>query len=223
MKKLIVVLTCAASFAACRSSNGPGTGAPAVMPNAGNEYTYQVDAPQGQLQEQTTITNVASNSFTALRRSDSVNNFWTSDSEPCVILTTGDLWPIVSDCCCDSTPLPIASHRSFDPHYSGAAVPTKLNGFVDHNSSVLWHSQYEGNENVFAAGRFFECSQVSKTVTVISISPVAGGGSDTESVTHRYWYSPDIQFFVKDQEIDKSGDSSKIYFTRTLVSYQLAK
>ncbi|HET6402000.1 MAG TPA: hypothetical protein VFH95_11450 [Candidatus Kapabacteria bacterium] len=223
MKKLIVVFTCAASFAACRSSNGPGTGAPAVMPNSGNEYTYQVDAPQVQLQEYMTITNVSNNSFTAIRRSDTVNAFSTSDSERYALLASGDLWPIVSDCCCDSTPLPIASHRSFDPHYSGAAVPTKLNGFVNNSSSVLWHSQYEGQEMVFAAGRNFECSKVSKTVTVISISPFAGGGADTESVTHRYWYSPDIQFFVKDQERGKSGDSSNTYFTRTLVSCQLAK
>lgn len=223
MKKLIIVLTCAASFAACRSSNDPGMDAPAVMPNAGNQYTYQIDAPQGQLQEYTTITNVSNNLFTAIRRSDTVNAFMTSDSERYAILASGDLWPILSGCCCDSTPLPIASHRSFDPHYGGAAVPTKLNGFVNNNSSVQWHSQYEGEETIFAAGRYFECSKVSKTVTVISVSPSAFGVVDTEWATQRYWYSPEIQFFVKDQELGKSGDSSKTYFTRTLLSYQLAK
>src|ERR1700733_3853560 len=131
MKKLFVLLTCAVSFAACNSSSGPGFDQSAVMPKAGSVLTYQVVAPQGQLQEQTTITNLSNNSFAAIRKSDTVNGFSTTNSENYSLLASGDLWPIILDCCCDSTPLPIASHRSFDPHNSLAATPTKLNGFVD--------------------------------------------------------------------------------------------
>jgi hypothetical protein len=219
MKKLFVILTCAASFAACRSSNGPGFDQAAVMPKAGSEFIYQVVAPQGQLQEITTITNLSNNSFTAIRKSGYVNGFSTSDSEQYSLLASSDLLPLFISTC-DSFPLPIATHRSFiSPNTSG--TPTKLNGFVDSNSSVIFQTQYEGEVTINAAGTNFPCSQVSETITVMAVNPLSVGGSvDTQSITHRYWYSSAIGFFVKDQETEQTWSGTKTDYTRTLVSYK---
>jgi hypothetical protein len=224
MKKLFVLLTCAASFAECHTSSGPGFDQSAVMPKAGSQFTYQVVAPQGQLQEITTIKGLSNNTFTASRQSDTVNGFWTSGPQQYLLLSSGDLLPLDSAtlCGCDSSPLPIASHKLFDPPDTGPFIPTKLNGFVDNNSSVTTSSQYEGEVTILAAGTNFQCSQVSKSVTIIAISPnaTANGQSDTTVITHRYWYSSAIGFFVKDQVIAPVGDSSYTNFTRTLVSYK---
>jgi hypothetical protein len=105
-------------------------------------------------------------------------------------------------------------------------VPTKLKGIVDQNSSVIWHTQYEGEETISAAGTSFPCSKVSETITVTATSgdPNVGGGVDTQSIIHRYWYSPQLGFFVKDQELTQTGNSAPTFsLTRTLVSYKLTK
>jgi hypothetical protein len=214
MKKSLVLLTFAALLAACRSSNSPGFDESAVMPKVGSEFTYQVVAPQGQLQEITTITNVSNNTFTALRRSDTANNFWTSDSENYTLVASGDLFP-TSISSCDSLPLPIATHTSF------ISPNIKLNGYPNSNSSITFQTLYDGEEAIFAAGTNFQCSIVSETVTVIAFSPLAGNSeADTQSVTHRYWYSSAIGFFVKDEAIEQAGGTTKTDFTRTLVSYK---
>ena len=222
MKKLCVILICAASLAACRSSNGPSFDQAAIMPISGSVFTYQIVAPASQLQELTTITNVSNNTFYALRRSDTVDGFFTSDSEQYLLLASGDLLPLDSAtlCGCDSIPLPIASHQLFDPPDTGPFTPTKLNGFVYNNSSVSTRSQYEGEQTIFAAGTNFQCSQVSKTVTIIASSGKAYPIADTTVITHRYWYSSAIGFFVKDQVIAPADDSTVTNFTRTLVSYK---
>jgi hypothetical protein len=222
MKKLCVLLTFAASIAACRSSNGPSFDQAAIMPISGSEYTYQVVGPAGQLQEITTITNVSNNSFYALRRSDTVNGFFTSDSEKYQLLTSGDLLPLDSAtlCGCDSIPLPIASHKLFDPPDTGVKFPTKLNGFVYNNSGVSTRSEYEGEVTISTAGTNFDCSQVSKTVTLISAAGTADGVADTSVMTHRYWYSAAIGFFVKDEVTEQKSSLLKTDFTRTLVSYK---
>lgn len=222
MKKLFVLLTCAASFAACHTSSGPGFDESAVMPKAGSEFTYQVVATQGQLQELTTITNLSNNTFTALRQSDTANGFWTSGSQEYLLLSSGDLLPLDSAtlCGCDSSPLPIASHKLFDPPDTGPFTPTKLNGYVDQNSSATWHSRYEGEQTIYAAGTNFDCSQVSKTLTIISASGKPNPIADTNIITYRYWYSSAIGFFVKDEEIEQTGGITKTDYTRTLVSYK---
>ena len=222
MKKLIVLLTCAASFAACRTSNGPDASNPAVMPKAGSDFTYQVVGAAGTLQEQATISSILNDTFFAQRRSDTVNGFSTSANEGYALLNSGDLWPI-DTCGCDTLPLPIASHETFSGAPHGPWGPTKLNGFVYNITSVIYRTQYEGEASIEAAGTNFLCSQVSETTTIVAQSPVAGGSADTTTITHRYWYSPGLTFFVKDQEFEHSHGGDSTYFTRTLVAYQLAK
>jgi len=215
----------AASFAACNHSTSPQSG-PAVMPNTGAEFTYQVQDSNATLQEQTTITDLSGTTFIATRRSDTVGGFATTSIDTFLLLSDGDLDQLIG-CCCDTAPLTIGTHRSFDgTPPDGGGIPTKLNGFVDSSSSVRWHTQYEGEETVTAAGTSFACSKVSKTLTVTAISPNAtsNGQADTESVIHRYWYSPQLGFFVKDQELSQIGNSTTtVNFTRTLVSYKLGK
>ena len=238
MKKICVFLICAAVFAACHSSNGPQTSGPAMMPGLGSEFTYQVVEPTCQLQEQATITSVSIDTFTVTRKSDTVNSFSTTGMEQYVLHPSGDLFPIVFEPItisfepnpitieplCDSIPLPIGSHLSFVDS-GGGKFPTKLNGVVDQNSSVIWQTKYEGEETISAAGTSFPCSKVSETLTISATSgdPNVGSGVETQSVIHRFWYSPQLGFFVKDQELTQTGDSTTISLTRTLVSYQLAK
>jgi hypothetical protein len=201
----------------------PATSGSAVMPKLGSEFTYQVTIPTAQLQEQTTITSVVNDTFTATRKSDTLNEFWTSDVEKYVLFSTGDLLPPNDGSTCDSFPLPISSQQSLSS-VGTVGIPTKLNGFVDPNSNVVFHTQYEGEESIQAAGTSFLCSQVSKTITVTAVSPTGSSSEvDTESIIHRYWYSPQLGFFVKDQELTQMSDSTTINFTRTLVSYKLGK
>jgi hypothetical protein len=221
MKKLFVVILFSIGFASCQSSNGPMSG-PVAMPKAGNQYTYEVSRPASnqsgavQLQELASITTAANNIFDVSRQSDTINDFYTSTSgEQYQIFNSGDLWPWGITSSCDSTPLPIASHRSFIS--DSLLTPTKENGFVA-MGSVVWHTRYDGEESVLAAGQTFECSKVEKYVTITTVSP--NGGTATVTDTHVYWYSPAIQFFVKDQLL--SSDSTGIVYTRTLTSYQLA-
>jgi hypothetical protein len=239
MKKLCVFLIGAASFAACRSSNGPQTSGPAVMPSLGSEFTYQVIEPTVQLQERTTITSVSNDSFAVTRRSDTENSFFTSDQEQYVLSPSGDLFPIILqplsitlepnplniEPLCDSIPLPIASHLSFVDS-DGGEFPTKLNGVVDQNSSVIWETHYDGEETITAAGTSFPCSEVSETLTIIATSGSVNvnGGVDTGTIIHHYWYSPQLGFFVKDQELTQNGGgTTTVNFTRMLVSYKLGK
>ena len=219
-----MLLTCAASFAACKSSNGPQTSGPAVVPGLGSEFTYQVVEPTIQLQELATISSVSNDSFTVTRKSDTVNEISTSDMERYVLLSTGDLLPPNDGSTCDTFPLPISTQQSLSS-VGTAGVPTKLNGVVDSNSKVIFQTQYEGVEANQAAGTSFLCTKASKTIIVTAVSPTdnRGTGVDTESVIHRYWYSPQIGFFVKDQELTQMGDSTTVNLTRTLISYKLGK
>ncbi len=221
MKKLCVLLLCAASFAACKSSNGPQSSGAAVMPALGSEFTYQVQDSNATLRELTTITSIVNDSFTATRASNTVNGFSSSGVEQYVLRTSGDLFPINLEPLCDSIPLPIGSHLSF-VDTDATKIPTKLNGFVG-LGGVSWQTHYEGEVTINAAGTNFSCTQVSETIMVVEASGQAPGAVDTQSITHRYWYSPEIGFFVKDEELTQTGDSTSVSFTRTLTSYKLAK
>ncbi len=239
MKKVCVLLLCAASFAACRSSNDPQTSGAAAMPSLGSEFTYQVVEPTVQLQELATITSVSSDSFTVTRRSDTENSFKTSDQEQYVLKPSGDLLPIIFqpfsfilepnpidiEPICDSIPLPTGSHLSFIDS-DGGEFPTKLNGVVDQNSSIVWQTHYDGEATISAAGTSFPCSEVSETLIITASSGSLNSGSnvDTQAIIHHYWYSPQLGFFVKDQELTQSGDGTvSVNFTRTLLSYKLGK
>ncbi len=219
MKKLLILLACAVSFGACHTFTGPQPGQPAVMPKAGSEFTYRVDAAAGTLQEQTTISSILNDTFVAQRRSDTVNGFSTSANEGYAILNSGDLWPI-DTCGCDTLPLPIASHETFVGTPHGPWAPTKLNGFVDTSTSVIYRTQYEGESTIAAVGTNFDCSTVTQTVTVMAESGQAGGGVDTTVATHRYWYSSKLGFFVKDEESYLVHGLDSTIFTRTLISYR---
>lgn len=223
MKKLISVLVLATAFSACKSSNGPEAGGSAIMPKAGSEYTYSVVAPAGTLQETATITYAANDSFTVARVSDTVNGFHTTAIEHYVVRSTGDLFLVNSECDCDTLALPIASHREYTSAGDGIVTPTKENGYVDPNSTVIFETGYEGDGTIPAAGSIFDCAQVHETITVRVASGKANGGEDTTCATHSYWYSPSIAFFVQDLETNRANDRDSTIFTRTLVSYQLAK
>ncbi len=217
---LILTLTSCHSGSDSTSLNSNSA---AVMPSAGNLYTYRVDKPPSnsgtaiQLRENAVIALESNSMFTVTRNSDSVGGFFTSCmGEKYQLLASKDLWPLGSEPGCDSTALPIASHRSF---YSQLiTTPTKKNG-MEADGSVRWHTQYDGEEDIAAAGQTFSCSKVEKSVTVTASSGDPNHPLDTAVVTHIYWYSPIIQFFVKDELV--TGDSNS--FTRTLLSYKLAK
>ncbi len=194
------------------------------MPNTAAEFTYQVQDGNATLQELTIISVLSNNTFIATRKSDTIGGFWTTSIDSFLVLSDGDIDQLIG-CCCDTTPLTIGTHRSYNGTPPAGSVPTKLNGIVDTNSSVTWQTQYEGEETINAVGTNFPCSRVSETITVSATSgdPNIGGGVETQTVIHRYWYSPELGFFVKDQELSQTGDSTSVTFTRTLVSYKLTK
>ena len=220
MKKLGIALIFAFSLASCHSSTGPATSDPAVMPPAGSQYVYRVDKPASnsgsavQLNETATIALQAPDIFVVSRLSDTIGGFsTTSIGETYQLQTSNDLRPLTPDTCCDMTALPIATHNSFDSRT--ASFPTKNNG-VEADGFVAWHTQYDGQEIITAAGQTFACTKVEKSVSVSASSGDPNYPIKTVTVTHIYWYSSDIKFFVKDQFI--SNDTAS--YTRTLVSYK---
>lgn len=212
-------------LASCKSPNGPDPSEPAVMPAVPSEYTYAVVRPafaghsEVHLVERDSIISATSDVFGVLRISDSVDGFFTTTSiENYRLLSSGDLHPPTDEPTCDSTALPIATHKSYYPSNGGISTPTKKNGVVA-DGWIKWHTQFDEMESVQAAGETFRCSKVEKQITVVASSGDPRKPSDTTVITHVYWYSPKIQFFVKDQLL--SDDS--LSFTRTLTSYKLGK
>ncbi|MDP4198098.1 MAG: hypothetical protein Q8922_01560 [Bacteroidota bacterium] len=227
MKKSFVVFSLLFLLASCKSSNGPEPAEPAIMPTAPSEYTYAVVRPafaghgDVHLVERDSILSAANNIFDVVRRSDSIDGFFTTmDHDRYQVVAPGDLRVLGTDtaCYCDSTALPIATHRSYDPSHGGIQTPTKKNGVIV-IGSVTSHTQFDGMENVEAAGETFRCSKVEKRITIVASSGDPQSPVETTVITHIYWYSPAIQFFVKDQLL--SDDS--LSFTRTMMSYKLGK
>jgi hypothetical protein len=223
MKKLIVVfMGCLVSFAGCKTSTGPATPAiPAVMPQNGSTFTYAYSGtnPAVQLTEHVTITDTTGSEFYASLVSDTVSGFSTTSIDTFIVLTDGDLKPVMW-CCCDTLRLPIGSHLSFTPSPdSGEEIPTKFKGIVDPNSSVIWHTQYEDEETLNAAGTNFQCTQVSETITIIAEGPQ--GVPDTSLIIDRYWYSATLGYFVKEeQEHSNDGAPLSVDWTRILTAYK---
>ncbi len=213
------------ALASCKSSNGPEPSEPAVMPAVPSEYTYAVVRPafaghsEVHLVERDSILSATSDVFGVLRISDSVDGFFTMISiENYRLLSSGDLRPPTAEPNCDSTALPIATHKSYDPTNGGVSTPTKKNGVVA-DGWIKWYTRFDEMESVQAAGETFRCFKVEKQITVVASSGDPRIPSDTTVITHIYWYSPKIQFFVKDQLIL----SDSLSFTRTLTSYKLGK
>jgi hypothetical protein len=190
------------------------------MPSAGSAYTYRVDraaansTPALRLTEMDTLSVQANSVFRVFRTSDTSSGFFTSSSsEHFKLLTNGDLVHGL-DTLFDGTALPIGSHLSFDDTLG--PIPTKKNG-VEADGWLIWHTQYDGEEDLLAAGQSFSCSKVEEKVTVTASSGDPANPIATRITTHIYWYSPIIHFFVKDELV--TGDSNSL--TRTLVSYKL--
>ncbi|GEM_PF-4203594 len=232
MKRIIALTILVITSFACKSAISPGE--PATAPKVGSQLVYQVNASHADgtgacvLTEYDTVMSGSSSGFTVARHSDTIGNIATSALDNFLILPSGDLSDVYS-CGCDTVPLPIASHQSFDPRPNGFVTPIKLNGFVDPSAHVYLHSQYEGEETIDAAGSSFPCTKVSEIETITMMFPTARAGSqyDTAIITHRFWYSYDLHFFVKDELVQTGTDtittqlnSTNLNYTRKLVSYK---
>jgi hypothetical protein len=218
MKKILLSLLLISIISACRSSNGPQSGAPATMPTTGMEFTYSVQDSIGTITEVTAISNLSNDQFLARRLSDTLGGFFTSDSEHYSIHASGDLFEFTM-CGCDTVPFPVCSHQTLTANAPGAGIPMKLNGYIYTVKSVTLQTRYDDEENVPAAGTTFPCSKVTVVVTMIQSSQM-GLPDDTEQTFHDYWYSRQLGFFVKDQELTVSGNTTRTNFTRTLTSYK---